>query len=80
MLRRTKSGPGVKAALTMGTTTSAGHIAVLGNFMMLFDFELLPKLSYTQKVVTQEDVDVDVDVDVGHCSRCKHPFNMLNLC
>lgn len=46
LLRRMNSGPGFKAAFTIGTTAIAANRGVLENFMVLFRFRLLLRLSF----------------------------------
>ena len=41
LLRRTKAGPGVKAASATGSTAAAAHIAIWESFMMNWSFGLL---------------------------------------
>lgn len=64
------SGPGVKAALTMGTTARADQMGVLENFMLLSRLKSLLWLSYNNN--KRIFVFSDALENVGRFSRWEH--------
>ena len=67
LLRRINSGPGVKAALTIGTTARADQMGVLENFMLLSRLNSLLCLSYDKKIFVSSDA-------IENFARSEHPL------
>ena len=75
LLRRMKSGPGVKAAFTMGATARAVQKGELENFMLLSGWNAAKDVLYSVDVYLE-----DVDENVGRCPECERPLYMLSSC
>lgn len=88
LLRRMNSGPGVRAATTIGLSAAAANVMVWENFIVSLDWVLLLKLWVLDKTASffyavedgEDSVDGYADRGERLLSRCEAPLYILDPC
>ena len=82
------SGPGVRAATTIGPSAAAANVMVWENFIVSLNWVLLLKLWVLDKTAPfcyavedgEDSVDEDADREDRLLSRCEAPLYILDPC
>ena len=88
LLRRMNSGPGVRAATTIGLSAAAANVMVWEYFIVSLNWVLLLKLWVLDKTAPfcyavedgEDSVDEDADGEERLLSRCEAPLYILDPC